>query len=158
MDSIKNYSKSSLNRIFGVKNPSQKQNQVSVEDGFHTQDSYILDDEQLEDDEIFDDLIPNGAFEGFLDEHADKSGVIAKDLLKHEVNVMYDTLDEYIRIGCDQPMLSYIKENIVNFVFQMRKEISIKRGTKRSFGEVSYIHDEKERSKHCKRTYLSKNC
>lgn len=155
MESIKNYPKQSLQKILGVDYNCWNKENLSVQDDFHTQESYVLndefDDEEYQDDEIF-------AFDGFLDPEADTTGITAKELLKHEVNVMYETLDEYIRTGCSQPIFNDIKDMLIKYVFQMRKEISLKRGVKRPIGNVSYIHDEKEGKKHCKRSFLSRNC
>lgn len=72
-----------------------------------------MDDGDFEDDSIFEGLIPNGVFQGFLDQDADKAGVVARELLKYEVNVMYEMLDKYIKWKCDKPMASYIKDSII---------------------------------------------
>ena len=74
-----------------------------------------------------------------MDLETDKTGVMARDLLKHDVQEMYEVLDEYNKLGFGDPMTNKMRESINALVTEMRVTISSKKGVKRPFWEMCII-------------------
>ena len=87
-----------------------------------------------------------------------KTGVMARDLLKHDIQEMYEVLDEYNKLGLGNPMANKMRGTINALVHEMREQMACKKSGKRPCGDVHYIGDEISGNKHCKRSFHSKNC
>ena len=78
--------------------------------------------------------------------------------MKHDVQAMYDALDEYNKLGFGIPMADKIRVAINEMVDEMKEQMATKNKKKRPLGNVHYIADEISANKYCRRSFLSKNC
>ena len=153
---VLNYDFERLEEIFGqAPELTQEETNFQETDFLHTQETYLADAEVDQDAWA---STCDTAFQGFMDLETDKTGVMARDLLKHDVQEMYEVLDEYNKLGFGDPMTNKMRESINALVTEMRETISSKKGVKRPLGNVHYITDEIPGNKNCRRSYHSKDC
>ena len=160
LDSILHYDRDHLAEIFGEETADFTQDTNFVDAEFlYTQETYHAES-QVEEDGWGAKC--DAAFEGFMDPGTDKTGVVARELLKHDVQAMYDALDEFNKLGLGIPKADEIRKKINEMVDYMRNVIRertvSKKENKRPLGDVHYIADEIAKNKYCRRSFHSKNC
>ena len=133
LQSVLNYDFERLEEIFGRAPELTQETNFQETDFLHTQETYLADAEVDQDAWA---STCDTAFQGFMDLETDKTGVMARDLLKHDVQEMYEVLDEYNKLGFGDPMTNKMRESINALVTKMRETISSKRGVKRPLGNV----------------------
>lgn len=161
LHSVLNYDIDRLKDIFGEElQLTQDSNFIDTE-FLYTQDTHLFD-AAMEEESWDADADADAAFEGFMDVATDKTGVLARDLLKHDIQEMYEVLDEFNKLELGIPMANEIREVVQGLVRKMREGIAqqtaCKGNGKRHLGNVHYIADEIPRNKYCKRSFHSKNC
>lgn len=155
LQSVSNYDFEQLEAIFGPHLGATQETDLMETDFLHTQETHLADSEIDQDDWAVN---CDATFEGFMDPETDKTGAMARELLKHDVQEMYDALDEYNKLGFGNPMANKIRNSINDLIIEMREAIATKRCSKRPVGNIHYIADEIPGNKYLKRTHHSRNC